>query len=99
MLHTNFEKEIWIFFYVFLWFKPRTSRGGANLEPETFIWINLLKDHCVMLLTQFQASEPSEYEEDFWIFFCISMFKHRTPGARLFLDPETFIWTKLVKAN
>ena len=45
MLHTKFqaskpngsEKENFlIFFYVFIWFEPRTSWQGAMLDPETF---------------------------------------------------------------
>ena len=46
MLHTQFqaskpdgseEEDFLIFFYVFQWFKPRTLRPGAILDPGTFI--------------------------------------------------------------
>ena len=46
MLHIKFqaskpggteEEEFLIFFYVFLWFEPRTSSRGAILDPGTFI--------------------------------------------------------------
>ena len=36
MLYTKFQASL-IFFYVFLWFKLGTPRGGAILDPGTFI--------------------------------------------------------------
>ena len=46
MLHIKFqaskpsgseEEDFLIFFYIFLWFEPRTPWGGAILDPGTFI--------------------------------------------------------------
>ena len=54
MLHTKFqaskpygseEKDFLVFFYVFLRYEPRTVWPGAILDPETFIYINLVKEH------------------------------------------------------
>ena len=52
-----------------------------------------------MLHTKFQASNPSgSEEEDFLISFNVSIwFEPRTAWREAILDPETFIWTKLVK--
>ena len=36
-----------------LWFEPRTPWHGTILDPGTFIWTNLVKDHCAMLYTKF----------------------------------------------
>ena len=46
MLQTKFQaskpsgsevEDFFIFFYVFLWFEPRTPWQGAILEPGTFV--------------------------------------------------------------
>ena len=75
MLHIKFhaseqsgseEEGFLIFFYVFLWFEPRTPWPETILDPGTFIWTYLVKDYKAMLYTKFQASEPSGSEkEDF----------------------------------
>ena len=36
----------------------------AILDPGTFIWIKLVKDQQAMLQSKFQASKPSNYEEE-----------------------------------
>ena len=33
------------FFYLFVWFEHRTPWLEAILDPGTFIWTNLVKDH------------------------------------------------------
>ena len=54
-----------IYFYVFLWFKPRTL-GQGHLDPET------LRTYL------FQASEPIDSEGGFSIFsLCSSILKRR----------------------
>ena len=52
-----------------------------------------------MLHTKFQASKPSDSEEEdfFYIFLCISMARTYNPWPEAILDPGTYIWTKLVK--
>ena len=62
----------------------------AILEPGTFVWTNLVKDHQARLQTKFQADETSDFEEeDFLIFFfyVFLWFKPRTPCHRTILDP------------
>ena len=93
------EEDFWIFFYVFLWFEPRTPRQGAVLDPATFIWTKLEKNYQAMLHIEFQASKPNgPEEEDFWIFSYDFLWSEpRTPWHGAILDPETFIWIILVK--
>ena len=52
-----------------------------------------------MLPSEFQASEPSNYEEeDFWIhFYAFLWFEPRSPWRLTILDSGSFIWTNLVK--
>ena len=97
---SNYEGEdFWIYFYAFLWFEPRTPWRRTILDPGTFIWTNLEKDHYAMLYTKFQASKPnSSEEEDFLIFFYVFLWSEpRTPCRGAILDPGTFIWKNLVK--
>ena len=51
MLHAEFqvferrgseEEDFKHFFYEFLCFKPRTPWGRAILDPETFVWSNIV---------------------------------------------------------
>ena len=42
------------------------SLAVAILDPGTFVWTNLVKDHQAMLHNKYQAPEPSSSgEEDF----------------------------------
>ena len=51
---SNYEEEDFlIYFYAFLWFEPRTPWRRTILDPGTFIWTNLVKDHYAMLYTKF----------------------------------------------
>ena len=64
------QKKIFKYFYVFLWYEPRTPLAQAILDHGTFIYTNLVKDSQVMLHTKFQVSEPSgSEEENFLIYF------------------------------
>ena len=96
----GFEKEgFWTFSYVFLWFEPRTPWPRAILDPGTFIWTNLVKDHYEMLHTKFQASEPSGSEEEgFWIYFYAFLwFQPGTSWPGAILNPGIFVLNKLGK--
>ena len=104
MLHTKFQKygpsgseeeDCWISIYAFLCFEPRTPWRGAILDPETLVWINLVKDHQAVLHTKFQAREPSSSgEEDFEVYF---IFEPKTPRRRAISDHRATIWTNLVE--
>ena len=55
-VHVVLKKKILNFFYVFLWFEPRTPLLGAILDPVAFIRTNLVKDHYAKQHNKFQAS-------------------------------------------
>ena len=68
MLHTKFqasepsgseEEDFLICFYGFLCFEPMTPWRGVILDPETFSWTDLVKDHQEILYTKFQTPELS----------------------------------------
>ena len=91
MLHTKFqasgpngseEEDFLIYFYIFLWFEPRTPWRGAILDPGSLVGTNLVKDHQAMLHTKFQAPEPSSSgEEDFEVYFIFEPKTHPHPAA------------------
>ena len=89
MLHNKFqasdesgseEEDFWIFFYVFLWFEPRTPWLRVILDPAALIWTSLVKDHCAMLHIKFKAFEPSGSEKEIFEYSNVFLwFEPRTP--------------------
>ena len=111
MLHIKFqatepsgseEEDFWIFFYAFLWFKPETLWPLAMLDPETFTWTNLVKSPLSNDTEQIWSIRAKWFWRRF-LFYYYSFFnvflllEPRTPRRGAILDPETFIWTNLVK--
>ena len=76
---------------------PKTQKGF--LVPEVTIWANSEELNYAIHYTKFQASEPSgsEREDFFHIAYVFLCFKLRNPWHKAILDPQTLIWTNLVK--
>ena len=71
------------------------------MDPETFVWANLVTDHWKMLHTKFQASEPFASEENGFEYFSIYFYGSNPvpPSGGAILDPETFILTSFINAT
>lgn len=52
-----------IYLHVFLWFKSRPLWGGPILHPETYIYINSVKDNQATLHTKYEISETCTSED------------------------------------
>ena len=84
------EEDFLIFSMYFYGLNIGLPGAGAILDPGTFIWTKLVRDHKAKLHTKFQASKPSgSEEEDFWIFFYVFLwFEPMTPWGTTILDPH-----------
>ena len=87
------EEDIFIFFYVFLWFEPKSPWHGGHLGPWDLGLNKLGKGPLGNATYQISTSKPSgSEEEDILIFFYVSLwFEPRTPSHWAILDPGTFI--------
>ena len=80
------EKKIFEVFTIYIYGKPMTPQGGANIDPRGIIWTILVELHQMMLHAKYLSPRPCGFgEEDFWSFF-----------FRLPWQPEFFMeWNSL----
>ena len=68
--HVVLKKKIFlIYFYKFLWFKPRTPWRVAILDPGTFVWTNLVKGHQKCNIQNFKHLSQAVLEKKIFKYF------------------------------